>query len=249
MAKKKVKRKSRPIVIGHLEKISSGVFERFPEQITGLTEGTQGVYALYRRQKLYYIGLARDLRGRIKWHLKDKHKGKWDRFSLYIIRKTDHIREVESVVLRIAEPLGNQQRGRLRGSKNLVRKLDTAIKERQKKERGTILGNGKGKATRKKVKKGRKKRKVAERPLRGVFPGGKIIYGKYKGKDYKAWVNHLGRIRLNNKRYDTPTGAAMAIITRGTVNGWNFWKYKDKSGKLRKIADRRKLNSQKRKDH
>lgn len=39
MAKKKVKRKSRPIVVGHLEKVSSGVFERYPEQITGLTEG------------------------------------------------------------------------------------------------------------------------------------------------------------------------------------------------------------------
>ncbi len=37
------KRKTRPIVTGHFEKISSGVFERYPEQITGLTEGTQGV--------------------------------------------------------------------------------------------------------------------------------------------------------------------------------------------------------------
>jgi len=145
MRKKKSKRSSRPIVVGHLEKISSGVFERYPEQITGLTEGTQGVYALYRRQKLYYIGLASDLKRRIKWHLKDKHKGKWDRFSLYIIRKTDHIREVESVVVRIAEPSGNQQRGRLGGSKNLVRKLGAAIKERQKEERIGMLGNGKGK--------------------------------------------------------------------------------------------------------
>jgi len=52
--KKQKTRKSRPIVIGHLEKISSGVFERYPEQITGLTEGTQGVYALYRRQAHYH---------------------------------------------------------------------------------------------------------------------------------------------------------------------------------------------------
>jgi len=49
MRKKKWKGVTRPIVVGHLEKISSGVFERYPEQITGLTEGTQGVYALYRR--------------------------------------------------------------------------------------------------------------------------------------------------------------------------------------------------------
>ncbi len=240
MAKKKVKRKSRPIVIGHLEKISSGVFERYPEQITGLTEGTQGVYALYRRQKLYYIGLASDLKRRIKWHLKDKHKGKWDRFSLYIIRKTDQIREVESVVVRIAEPSGNQQRGRLRGSKNLVRKLDAAIKEKQKEERRGMLGDGKGKATRKKVKKRRKKAKGVERPLKGTFPGGKVIYATYKGKEYKAWVRTNGGIRFSGHTYDTPSAAGMAIVKRRTCNGWGFWKYKDKKGELVALASLRK---------
>ncbi len=239
MAGKKVKRGSRPIVVGHLEKISSGVFERYPEQITGLTEGTQGVYALYRRQKLYYIGLASDLKRRIKWHLKDKHKGKWDRFSLYIIRKTDHIREVESVVVRIAEPRGNKQRGKLGGSKNLVRKLDAAIKERQKEERRGMLGDGKGKDTRKRVKKGRKKRKVAERPLRGTFPSGKVIYATYKGKEYKAWVYRSGSIKFNGKLYDSPSGVGKAIRKKET-DGWRFWKYKDKSGNLTAIKDLRK---------
>ncbi len=239
MKKKKIKRKSRAIVVGHLEKISSGVFERYPEQITGLTEGTQGVYALYRRQKLYYIGLASDLKRRIKWHLKDKHKGKWDRFSLYIIRKTDQIREVESVVVRIAEPSGNKQRGRLGGSKNLVRKLGAAIKERQKEERIGMLGNGKGKATRKKVKKGRKKAKGVERPLRGVFPGGKVIYATYKGKEYKAWVRTNGGIRFKGKLYDSPSGVGKAIRKKET-DGWRFWKYKDKTGKLVKLTKLRK---------
>jgi len=242
MAKKKATRKSRPIVTGHLEKISSGVFEDYPEQITGLTEGTQGVYALYRRQKLYYIGLASDLKRRIKWHLKDKHKGKWDRFSLYIIRKTDHIREVESVVVRIAEPRGNQQRGRLGGSKNLVRKLDAAIKERQKEERIVMLGDGKGKAARKKVKKRRKKAKgkKGERPLRGLLRDWQRIYATYKGKDYKAKVLHSGSIKFGGKLYRTPTGAANAIIKRGAVDGWYFWKYKDKNGKLVYIDQLRK---------
>ncbi len=36
MAEKKGKRRARAIVVGHLEKISSRVFERYPEQITGL---------------------------------------------------------------------------------------------------------------------------------------------------------------------------------------------------------------------
>ena len=102
-----------------------------------------------------------------------------------------------------------------------------------------MLGNGKGKATRKKVKKGRKKRKVAERPLRGVFPGGKVLYATYKGKDYKAWVGSRGRIKYNGKLYDSPSSAGKAIITKGAVNGWNFWKYKDKSGNLIAIKNLR----------
>ena len=67
MAKKKRKKKrsTRSIIQGHLEKVGSGVFERYQDAITSLVAGNQGVYALYRRQKLYYIGLASDLRGRI----------------------------------------------------------------------------------------------------------------------------------------------------------------------------------------
>lgn len=239
--KKQVRRGSRPIVVGHLEKISSGVFEDFPEQVTGLIKKGQGVYALYRRNKLYYIGLAGDLRGRVKWHLKDRHKGKWDRFSLYMIRKTDHIREVESLLVRIADPDGNKQRGKLKVSKNLKRALNQAIRKRQEEKRIKIFGDHKGKAKRKKTKKkGRKTKVVKERPLRGVFPGGKVIYAKYKGNTYKAWIKRNGGIRFKGKIYDSPTGAAQEIIEKGAVNGWNFWKYKDKAGNLIKLRTLRK---------
>jgi len=243
--RKKKKRVSRPIVVGHLEKISSRIFERYPEQVTGLIEQGQGVYALYRREKLYYIGLASDLRGRIKWHLKDRHKGKWDRFSLYIIRKTEHIREVESLLVRIAEPKGNRVRGRLGRSKNLVRKLGAAIKERQREERIGMLGDGKGKATRKKVKKGRKRaRKAAKgaRPLKGYFPKGKMIYTSYKGKDYKAWVYGGGTIKIipSGKLFNSPSMAGISVTKKKTMNGWRFWKYKDKNGELIYIDQLRK---------
>ena len=241
MRTKKTKRISRTIVVGHLEKVSSGVFEDFPDQVTGLIKKGQGVYALYRRNKLYYIGLAGDLRGRIKWHLKDRHKGKWDRFSLYIIRKEGHIREVESLLVRIADPDGNKQRGKLRGSKNLVRALDKDIKERQNQEREGILGGRKAKTERKKTKKKvRKTKGKKERPLRGKFPGGKMIYAKYKGEEYKAWVIGNGGIKFKGQIHDSPTGAAKAIIEKGAVNSWNFWKFKKEKGKLVKLKVIRK---------
>jgi hypothetical protein len=231
------KHKSRPIVIGHLEKISSRMFERYPEQITGLVKQGQGVYALYRRDKLYYIGLASDLERRIKWHLKDKHKGKWDRFNLYMIKKTDHIREVESLLIRIAEPEGNKLRGKLGGSKNLGRDLKAAVKWRQNEERETFFGQRKGSG-----KKGKriKAKGESERPLRGYFPEGKVIYANYKGKAYKAWVSTSGRIRVNGKRFNSPSLAGIEITKKMTMNGWRFWKYKDKNGELVYIDQLRK---------
>ena len=241
MWKKKKKRVSRPIVVGHLEKISSGIFEDYPQQVTGLIGHGQGVYALYRREKLYYVGLASDLRRRIKWHLKDKHSGKWDRFSLYIIRKTDYIREVEALLLRIAEPKGSRVRGKLGRSKNLERELQRAVKQKQEEERKRIFGGRKGKVRRKKAKKRRVKTKVkkAERPLRGVFPGGKVIYAKYKGKEYKAWVRTNGGIRFEGQLYDSPSGVGKAIRKKET-DGWRFWKYKDASRDLIALKNLRK---------
>jgi len=239
MAKKK--HGARPIIQGHLEKVSSRVFERYQKEVTELVKQGQGVYALYRRDKLYYIGLASDLERRIKWHLKDKHKGKWDRFNLYMIKKTDHIREVESLLIRIADPEGNKLRGKLGGSKNLGRALDAAIKQRQDEERGIIFEQrerGRKKGKRKKVK-GRTKRK-GERPMKGYFPKGKMIYTSYKGKEYKAWVSGNGRIKFQNNMYDTPSGAGKAILDKGAVDGWKFWKYKDKNGELVYINQLRK---------
>ena len=239
MAKKKAKRKSRPIVIEHLEKISSGVFERYPQQVTGLVKQGQGVYALYRRDKLYYIGLASDLERRIKWHLKDKHKGKWDRFSLYIMKKEEQIREVESLLIRIADPEVNKLRGRLRGSKNLERALKAAIKQRQNEEREIIFKQRE--RNRKKGRMGKAKGR-GERPLKGYFPKGKVIYATYKGKEYKAWVYGGGTIKMipSGQLFNSPSMAGISVTKKKTMNGWRFWKYKDKNGELVYIDQLRK---------
>jgi len=61
--------------------------------------------------------------------------------------------------------------------------------------------------------------------------GGKVIYARYKGKDYKAWVRANGGIRYNGRTYDSPSGAGKAIRKKET-DGWRFWKYKDKKGNL-----------------
>lgn len=238
MRKKKIKRKSRPIVIGHLEKISSGVFDHYRKQIADMIKGNYGVYALYRRDKLYYIGMATDFRRRLNKHLRDRLKGKWNQFSLYLIRKTDHLREVESLLLRITRPVGNKITGKLKQSINLRPKLKRIMTANSKKVIGEILGTEKPPT--KKAKKRASKAAKEERPLKGLLRDYQRIYASYKGKEYKAKVLPSGSIKYNGKLYNTPTGAAQAIVDRSTVNGWGFWKYKDASGNLTAIKGLRK---------
>ena len=240
MAKAKKKaRKSRPIVIGHLEKVSRGIFGKYQKQITGMIKNYYGVYALYRRNNLYYIGLAANLKNRIKTHLKDKHGTSWSHFSLYIFQKDNHIRELEALLLRIAYPEGNKQRGKLKGSKDLKPVLKQQVKKQQSIELDDLFKGHKSAQKKRKPRKTSSSKKT-DRPLKGLFPGGKVIYATHKGKDYKAWVLPNGGIRYNGQIYASPSAAGKAIITKGAVNGWNFWKSKDKSGQLVRIANLRK---------
>jgi hypothetical protein len=240
MAKAKV-RKSRSIVVGHLEKINSKVFDRYQKQITDLIKGNYGVYALYRRDKLYYIGMATDFKRRIKQHLRDRLKGKWNHFSLYLLRRIDHLREIEALLVRIAEPGGNKQRGTLGRSKNLGPQLKRILTADSKKVIDEILESGrkKKKKVKRTIKKG--KTKKGEIPLKGYLRDWQRIYAGYKGKEYKGKVLPSGRIKYDGRLYNSPTAAAQVIVDRRTVNGWRFWKYKDKRDKLVPIANLRVL--------
>ena len=60
-----------PLVCQHLENISREAFEKYQDIVRRHVRRRQGVYALYRRGKLYYIGLASNLRSRLAHHLRD----------------------------------------------------------------------------------------------------------------------------------------------------------------------------------
>ena len=84
-----------------------------------------GIYVLYKRNKIYYIGLSkRSLRSRIRKHaLNDKHKGKWDNFSFYQVGRTKYIKDIESLFLRIAKPNGNRAGGKFKKEYDLGRRI------------------------------------------------------------------------------------------------------------------------------
>lgn len=45
------------LVCQHLENISSEALDKYQDVVRNYVRGRQGIYALYRRNKLYYVGL------------------------------------------------------------------------------------------------------------------------------------------------------------------------------------------------
>ena len=77
-----------------------------------------GIYALYDQHGLYYVGLTTSsLRTRIKKHTRNRHKGKWNRFSWYQIPNLKYTKDMESAILRIVNPKGNKVKGKLKKRK------------------------------------------------------------------------------------------------------------------------------------
>ena len=87
--------KREPLVCEHLEHISRKALEKYQTIIRHYVRNRHGVYALYKRDKLYYVGLASDLQWRLKHHLKDRHRESWDTFSVYITIGDKHLKELE----------------------------------------------------------------------------------------------------------------------------------------------------------
>lgn len=101
-------KKRSALVCEHMENISREALERYQEIVRNYVRRRQGVYALYRHKKLHYVGLASNLRSRLRDHLKDRHGNSWDRFSVYLTIGDSHLRELESLILRIVRPGGNK---------------------------------------------------------------------------------------------------------------------------------------------
>jgi|GEM_PF-145032 len=236
---------ARLLVLGYLERIASSAFAEFPRQITDLAHSKHGVYALYKGDRLYYVGLATNLRNRIKQHLHDKHAGKWNRFSLYLVRKVEHIKELESMILRIADPTGNSTRGGLPGAENLWGELHATIREEQDRQIRKIF-DIKTKTRRPKPiprkSHTEKPRSNKRTPALAPFLAQNIkqLRGRHMKQTLTAQLNADGTLDFNGKRYNSPSVAGAAAVKRKTCNGWTFWEYERAPGDWVKINVLRK---------
>jgi hypothetical protein len=228
------KRSPRSLIVKRLEGVSKDVFKRHYPLITELIGNSPGIYALYEEGDLYYVGKSTDLRRRVKHHLRDRHLASWTHFSLYLARREEHIHEIESLLVRIANPKGNKIVPRGRSSGPLVKALKRLIKAKQKEELADLFAEFKKHEPRRISKAvGRAKSLV------GLVSKRTPIYREYKGREYTGTLSPKGVITLNGKQYTSPSGAAKAILKSGAANGWSFWYIKDDAGDWVKLRDYR----------
>lgn len=223
------------LVCQHLEKISRKLIEDYPEVIREFVRGRHGIYALYRKNHLYYVGLASNLPFRLKHHLRDRHGHTWDRFSIYLTISDAHLKELESLVLKISSPKGNVQGGKFIRSQDLRRTVYARIRDIQKKERMDLFGEDVFGAKIRKPKITDKEKGILAPYASKRFH----IRFQYKGKLYIAHVRKDGWIsfdarsaeykRLKRKKFKSPSGAGKAITSKA-CDGWRRWKYERSPG-------------------
>lgn len=229
------KRKS-SLVSEFLEGISRTALAEYQQFFRERARKRNGVYALYRGKRLYYVGLAKNLRGRLTQHLRDRHGHSWDRFSMYLTIGDDHIRELEALVLRIARPVGNAQIGKFGRATNLRQILARLAREDSNRRLDELLGRkSKRVAKSKSIRNGR-------HPVLARYVSGRIrLRGRYKGKRVRAHVLQSGQISHAGERFNSPSLAARAAIGRKrAINGWSFWTYERAPGDWVKLRELRR---------
>ena len=225
-------RKKTGLVSQHLEGIKFSALEDYQQIIRNYIRKQEGVYALYKKGRLYYVGLASDLKWRLSAHLKDRHKEQWDTFSVYLTVNNQYLKELESLMLRVIRPMpkGNKQLGKFPISQNLLRQFKRDIKENQKKRLRELIG-----LPPKQLKRGRDQ--VDGLLAEYVQRAGKSLRLRavYKGKMYRAFAQKDGIVRYKNRKYMSPSAAGKAVIQRA-CNGWSFWRYERAPGKWVRLS-------------
>jgi hypothetical protein len=227
--------KTPQLVSQHLENIGGDVFEQYQGIIHEFVSHRNGVYALYKGDNLYYVGLATNLSSRLKAHLGDRHSGHWNRFSVYLTVGDKHLKELESLLLRVVKPKGNKQGGKIASSENLRGRFKRRIKAFNSAKVNALFGQESAPAE----PKGAHKPNDLHVPLSGFVRKAFKLRARFKGKTLHAKVRSDGTIRFLGKVYGSPSGAGCAACKRA-CNGWGFWKYERAPGDWVRLNELRK---------
>jgi hypothetical protein len=208
------------LVTQYLEGISRRALEDHPEILRDLVGRRTGIYALFHRGELYYAGLATDLRWRLKHHLKDRHRDSWNSFSVYLTIGDSHLRELESLLIRVTRPPGNRQMGHFSGAESIKRVFERALENKQRRYNDELLGRPIDDA---------EENKKAGRSIH--------VRGRYKGRLYHAWLRHTGTVKRKGKVYSSVSAAATAVCKHPVSGRW-FWHFERSPGDWVRIRDK-----------
>lgn len=224
------------LVCQYLEGIPRKALEEYQAIIKGFVKGRHGVYALYAKSgRLHYVGLASDLRNRLRTHLRDRLTDTWQRFSVYLTITDYHLRDIESLLLRIASPKGIKQTGKFLKSQDLKPIFRRRVADAQRRELDVLVGDDRKKPEIVKIPKTTGRVPVLASCVTKRFE----IRWRYKGKVHKATVRRDGTIWHRGKRFTSPSGAAGFIAGHG-VDGWYVWKYERAPGEWVVLNELRK---------
>ena len=230
--------------IEYYENISRKALEKYQNLIRKYARNKHGIYSLYSKDKLYYVGLASDLRNRLTHHLKDRHANSWDTFSVYLTTGPNYLRELEALLLRVIDKKGNRQKGKFYKAENLKKEFRNDLKKEVEnifKKRGSNFKEVPKKLANKVVPKKFKLKGMLKKRLRIKF--------NYKNHDYRAYINKSGSIVFNPKSYSaekfkgkiySSLSTAASAVTNKPMNGWKSWKYKNGKGEWNWVDKLRK---------
>jgi hypothetical protein len=126
------------LIKGMSRRLPSEILESdvFAEHLRKMMRRYAGIYALYRKQRVYYVGLTKNLLGRIKAHLEDKHAGKWHSFTIFRIRRVRYLKDIETLVQHLVDAPGNRQKGKVPRDADLNRILRKVLADHKRALRG-----------------------------------------------------------------------------------------------------------------
>jgi hypothetical protein len=231
-----IKSKREPLVYAHLENGSRALLEHHSDIVRRRIGKNPGIYALYKGGRLYYVGLASSLSARLKAHLRDRHKDAWDQFAIYLTIKDQHIRELESLLLRIAKPKGNAVSGKPKGSHNMSGDIRTEVRNKQRREWIKLIG---GVAPTEKVALKEPDKKSW---LRRIFPDGATIRATYKGTVITGRIRRDGKVKVDGHIFGSLSLAAKHVRGYSTV-GSKFWSVERGAGNWIKVSELRRAGT------
>lgn len=120
------------LIAYQLSNVSIKLITKYGEFLLNKIGNRGGIYVLYRGNNIYYVGKDKHLGIRLKHHFKDRHKNKWNRFSVYVVDKPEYIAPLEKLLISLLKPKGNEllyQREEKKAAKDLAKEINLFNKQ------------------------------------------------------------------------------------------------------------------------